>query len=741
MSKHHVVFGLVLAAWFAAPSSAPAQDATSSAKERADRLIAVLKKSDATRKAKVDACRDLSAIADPRSVPVLAGMLPDEKFSHMARYALESIADPSVDAVFRAAMGKLTGRLQIGVINSIGFRRDAKAVDALVQLLGGADSGVAAAAAASLGQITTPEAVQALGRFRKAAPKALRAVAADASLAAAERLVEQGRTKDALEIYQELQADTWLPHVRLGAFAGSLAADVEKGPARIVQAITGSDPTLRAVAIAQLDSLKGPGVAGRLAAELPKLPPDAQVLLIGTLATRGDAAARPAVIKAAKHADASVRGAALQALGALGDASTVPMLGQAAASAKTDAEKRAALGSLSALKGQGVDAALITCMSSAPADARPSLIDVLVVRKVATAAGALLQQVKTGTAPVRAAAFKALGKLATPKDLPGMLELLVALKDDSARSEAERAAIIVARQIPDASARADAALAALKSATATPARCSLLRVLGGIGNGKALATVKAALKDRQSEVQETAVRALAGWPEPNALDTLLGIYRTTDNRTHRVLALRGAVRLLEMGSGPVAQRLRTYTELIRTAKRVEDKRLVLAGLGSVADAATLGAIEPLLSQADVRAEAELAYLKVARAIIGWAKTEAIAAAQKLVKEAKSGSVRKQAAELIRSGVAPLGTPTTLSYSSIVKAAYGAGRKMVDVTAKVKKLTAKGGKVTLSNHNALFGDPVHGTPKELVVTVIVDGKERTVKVRENTPLTLTRKKRK
>ena len=50
----------------------------------------------------------------------------------------------------------------MGVIGSLGVRRDAKAVEAIAKLLGGADAGVAQAAARALGNIGTPEAAQAL---------------------------------------------------------------------------------------------------------------------------------------------------------------------------------------------------------------------------------------------------------------------------------------------------------------------------------------------------------------------------------------------------------------------------------------------------------------------------------------------------------------------------------------------------------------------------------------------------
>ena len=71
------------------------------------------------------------AVATKEAVPTLAALLGDEKLSHMARYALEAIPDPSVDDALRDALGKLQGRPRLGVIGSLGVRRDAKAVDAL----------------------------------------------------------------------------------------------------------------------------------------------------------------------------------------------------------------------------------------------------------------------------------------------------------------------------------------------------------------------------------------------------------------------------------------------------------------------------------------------------------------------------------------------------------------------------------------------------------------------------------
>ena len=71
-------------------------------------------------------------------------------------------------------MGKLQGRLLIGVINSIGVRRDAKAVDGLAVRLKDADAEVASAAAVALGRIGGTPAAKALEQSLAGAPAAVR---------------------------------------------------------------------------------------------------------------------------------------------------------------------------------------------------------------------------------------------------------------------------------------------------------------------------------------------------------------------------------------------------------------------------------------------------------------------------------------------------------------------------------------------------------------------------------------
>jgi len=143
--------------------------------------------SDATVEQKADACRQLERVGTADAIPALVGLLSNDPLAHRARAALEKIDDPAVDAALRDAIGKLHGRLLAGVVASIGHRRDAKATEALAELLHNPDAQVASAAAYALGQIASPEAAKSLQESLPGASKEVEPAIRDAQRRIAER--------------------------------------------------------------------------------------------------------------------------------------------------------------------------------------------------------------------------------------------------------------------------------------------------------------------------------------------------------------------------------------------------------------------------------------------------------------------------------------------------------------------------------------------------------------------------
>lgn len=183
-------------------------------------LIRILTDRSSTEFQKAKACQRIGELGTSEAVPALSALLSNEHMNTYARYGLEPIADPSVDDALRAALSKLKGNLLIGVINSIGKRRDSKATPALTKMLYDADGDVARAAAMALGNIGGAPAMRELQAAIAKSKGMTRMAVADAALVCAERLLAEGQRDQALKLYASLSAPDMPKSARLAAMHG-----------------------------------------------------------------------------------------------------------------------------------------------------------------------------------------------------------------------------------------------------------------------------------------------------------------------------------------------------------------------------------------------------------------------------------------------------------------------------------------------------------------------------------------
>jgi len=203
------------------------QDNAAARKELETRLLDILKDG-VSRSAQDYILRTLRTIGTAESVPALAALLTDESLSHMARFALERIPTPEAAAAMRDALKKLKGELKVGVIGSLGARRDAGSVAALTGAVDDDDQAIASSAARALGLIGTPQAGKVLvARVKKSSEGTTPAIA-DACLVCAERLLADGKKAEALSLYTSLKGDDQPKLVRLAATRGLLATAGKK---------------------------------------------------------------------------------------------------------------------------------------------------------------------------------------------------------------------------------------------------------------------------------------------------------------------------------------------------------------------------------------------------------------------------------------------------------------------------------------------------------------------------------
>ncbi len=195
-------------------------------------LMRILKDPASTEFQKAKACTRAGELGVKEAVPVMAAMLSDEKMNVYARYGMEPIADASVDDALRAALPRLKGNLLIGVINSIGKRRDAKAVAALSKMMMGPDGDVAKASASALGAIGGVAAEKELRGALGKTKGGTRMAVADACLVCAERLLADNQRAPAMALYATLTAADMPKAVRLAAMQGIIREETSVGRPR-----------------------------------------------------------------------------------------------------------------------------------------------------------------------------------------------------------------------------------------------------------------------------------------------------------------------------------------------------------------------------------------------------------------------------------------------------------------------------------------------------------------------------
>lgn len=618
--------------------------------QNVQQLCSLLRSPQATYESKEFACRQLALIGSAESVPALAAHLTgDEKLSNMARYALERIPGEAAVEALRAALGKTSGLNKIGMINSLGVRGDAKSVGRLGKLLKNKDPQIAAAAAKALGKIGGVEATGLLAKAVKRGqsdPQVL-STAKDSYILCAESLLAQGKKAEAIAIFNEMAAPAQPLQIRLAALRGMVAADPAEGLKLVLAALKGTDPKLQAAATRFVREMPGAELTPVFAGQLSSLAPAGQVLLLDALADRGDTAARPAaVIMLTKSEDPAVRLAAIKALGKLGDAMTVTMLAQVAAASQGE-ERTAAQESMDSLSADHVNDALLAGLHAmADPKVRSEVIRSLAARRVNAATPELVKAAVDPDPGVQVEAYKSLEVLGEPKDIEPIIKLLVGAKSERERTMAEKALVSTCGRIENAEVRTQLPLAVLKVNKDVPVRCSLLRVLGGLGGDEALKAVRAAAKSGNAEVKDAAIRALVEWPDAGAVQELSRIARTSDEEKYRVLALRGYVRQVALPSDrPAEETLKMYQEALKIARRAEDKKMVLAGLGSASDPQVLTLVEPFLKDPEMQAEVVATMLSVAKAMADTCPDVAKQAVAEVEAIAKDDATKQQASEI------------------------------------------------------------------------------------------------
>ncbi len=151
-------------------------------------------------------CSALSLIGSAKCVPAMAALLADADLGNAARNVLERIPDRAAEHALVASLKTLQGDGLIGAINSLGARGTTGPERDLARKLRDSDPAIIAAAAAALGEIGSTKSARLLQALLGTAPPDLRPQVLEAARVCAEKLLANGKQREAKTLLAKISA-------------------------------------------------------------------------------------------------------------------------------------------------------------------------------------------------------------------------------------------------------------------------------------------------------------------------------------------------------------------------------------------------------------------------------------------------------------------------------------------------------------------------------------------------------
>ncbi len=263
----------------------------------------------------------------------------------------------------------------------------------------------------------------------------------------------------------------------------------------------------------------------------------------------------------------------------MGDNSALPKL--LALAGKGGPAADAARQSITALPGKDVDAKIISLLrAEKDAKTRAEYVGIVAARRSAGAAAVLLEEAKYSDAAVRGRAMAELTPLASPADLAGLIEGVLAAQPGEERDAAERTVVRVMQQVPKPAKRAELVIAAINSAGGD--HLALLPLAGRFGGKVVAGIVESDLAGPDPHVKQLALRALCNWPDASLADELVQRSETCTDPADRSMLLRAYIRVVSLPKqGTDAVRLERLKRAMALARHDEERAYILQRAGAV----------------------------------------------------------------------------------------------------------------------------------------------------------------
>lgn len=516
------------------------------------------------------ACLSLTRTGTADAAPVLAELLPDERFNTVACTALTNLPGDAGVKALREALKTLEGNSKIAVIQTLGAIRDAESAPALMQLADSTeDAALAEATIRALGNIATFQVIKYIKNFKTKAPAG---TCHEAALNAADRLHRDGKTKEAGYAYNVAGVHGQSASRDAARLNFILLLPEEKSLPLLASILKSSSDVVFKIALRAVLEMKSDKTGAVVLESMGGLSAEKQALLIGNLGARKDAVIVPELMKIALGDEPVLQIAAIHALGEIGDLRAVDTILPAVSSPDADLSA-AAQAALKRFQGDAFNAKVVTLLDGSDKTLRLAALDMIGERQIASAGDKIKPRFADADADIRAAAYKAFARCVTPTadDIRVMLTQLAATENTDEQTETRAALKTLCRKTADRDNAARLFAETLKTAD-TPAGEFILDLLFQLGGESAAAAITSAAMGGNDALTDKATQLLGRWTTPEVAPYLLEIAEKHPVERYRVRTLSGYLRVVRQMGLPAEQKVEMAEKALAVATRDADRQ-------------------------------------------------------------------------------------------------------------------------------------------------------------------------
>lgn len=549
------------------------------------------------RETKAFIIRQLQLLGKDECVEVLATYLSNPDLSGPAARTLVSIDSDNADQVLLASLKHRSGtpETQKDIVRAIADAQVDGAEVVLKTLLGSNDEDMQKEVLYALGCVGSRASLKELGdAAAKAGYTMENSGANEAYIALIKRVLEQGHITDAEKAATDLlkkATKAGQTQTREAALQILLAANLKDKTKLVLTALKDPSKEYRNAALTNASDYANKEMYIELIKVMAKAKPEVKVDILNwlgreakkptqhdiikNLEIRFDLPARQVLLEqlgdVSKEGNYEVQEAATWTLVKIGDKSVIPAL----ANLLTSNNKQVVLlgqDALAAFNGDIAPVVAKTITSSTDAGKIAGL-ELLAMRKATANINTVLEQLKSNSPEVKAAAYVALKDVVGERDLTNLCGMLETASDPLTIPPLQRAVISVLSSLP-ASQQVEVVTRRMLQAGENKKQLYYI-ILSSTGDKEALPVIVDGFRNSTGASRDAAFEALLNWKGIEVADDLFAICKDASSSAYFNRALNAYVKLVSNPAFTGENRLLSLRKAMEVAKTDEQKVIIL----------------------------------------------------------------------------------------------------------------------------------------------------------------------